>query len=156
ALGDYLLFSAPQAGAIPGPTTLAQRNASTLTEVFHQPPWTAGGGAGSPANLPMTTTPSWAQVELRQVDGVVTLTINNTNIFSYTNCTQFTHGDIMVGYDDSFNSIGSGGGGLVIYDNVRVINLGGVQPENIKITSIMMVGGSVQMDFTVASGRPVS
>ena len=47
-LGDYLLFSAPRAGAIPGPTTLAQRNASTLTQVFHDPPWTPGGGAGSP------------------------------------------------------------------------------------------------------------
>lgn len=157
-LGDYLLFTAPRAGAIVGPTTVAQRAASTLTQVFHQPPWTAGGGAGSPGNLPTTTTPSWAQVELRQVDGVVTLSINNTNILSYTNSTSSTHGTIMLGYDDSYNSIGSGGGGFIIYDNVRVVSLGSGPADEVRILTgtLSRTGNTIQFDFTAGAGEPTT
>src|SRR6185436_7618267 len=126
--------------------------------VFHSPPWTPGGGAGSPGNTPTSTTPSWAEVELSQIDGVVTLTINGTNIFSSSDValSPFTHGNIMLGYDDSFNSIGSGGGGLVIYDNLRVVRLpGAVQPE-IRITSISRSGDTVTIDFTGPPGQVVN
>jgi hypothetical protein len=154
-LGDYVLFSAPQAGNIPGPTTLAQRSASTLTQVFHQPPWTAGGGAGSPGNTPESTTPSWAQVELRQIEGVVTLIINQTNIITYTNTTAFTHGNIMLGYDDSFNSVPDVlTGGFAIFDNVRVVSFQTVQPE-VRITSIARSGDTVTVDFTTPQGQNV-
>jgi hypothetical protein len=155
-LGDYLLFSAPYAAAIPGPTTLTQRAASTLTQVFHSPPWTAGGGAGSPGNVPTTATPSWAQVELRQFNGVVTLSINNTNILTYTNTFSTTHGDMMLGYDDSFNSIGSGGGGLVIYDNLRVVQLEGGVAADVHISTIARSGNNVTIDFTAGSAEPIS
>jgi hypothetical protein len=156
-LGDYLLMSGPRANSIPGPTTLAQRSASTLVDVFHNPPWTPGGGAGSPGNTPATATPSWAEVELRQTNNVVTLIINQTNIFSYTNSTASTHGDIMLGYDDSFNSIGSGGGGLVIYDNVRVVQLsGGGTLADVHISTINVSGNTVTIDFTAGSGEATS
>lgn len=156
-LGDYLLFSAPYAGSSPGPTTLAERSASTLEDVFHQPPWTPGGGAGSPGNTPSSATPSWAQVELRQENGVVTLSINATNILTVTNATGFTHGNIMLGYDDSFNSIGSGGGGLAIYDNVRVVSLGGTttQPD-VRISTITRTGNNVQINFTAGPNESPS
>ena len=150
-LGDYLLFTAPRAAAIPGPTTVASRTASTLTDVFHQPPWTAGSGAGSPGNTPATTTPSWAQVELRHENGIVTLSINATNIFSYTNSTTSTHGTIMLGYADTFNSIGSGGGGLVIYDNLRVVSLGSAPVAEVRITTTTRVANNLQIDFTAGS-----
>jgi hypothetical protein len=151
-LGDYLLLSGPQAGAF-GPTTLAQRSASTLADVFHNPPWTPGGGAGSPGNSATTLTPSWAEVELRQTNNVITLIINQTNIFSYTNSTASNHGDIMLGYDDSFASIGSG---LALYDNVRVVNLGGGAAPDVHISTIARSGNTVTIDFTAGSGEPIS
>jgi hypothetical protein len=147
-LGDYLLNTAPRANGV-GPTTVASRVASTLTQVFHQPPWSAG--SGSPGNTPSSTTPSWAQVELSQVGGVVTLTINATNIFSYTNTTTSTHGTVMLGYADTFNSIGSGGGGLVIYDNLRVVSLTGTQPAEVRIGTTAIVGNNLQIDFTAGA-----
>jgi hypothetical protein len=60
---------------------------------------------------------------MSQIAGIITLRINNTVIFTYTNTTPFTNGNIMLGYDDAFDSIGTGGGGLVIYDNVRVVTV---------------------------------
>jgi hypothetical protein len=157
---DYQLFTAPGVAlgtaALYGPTLVTNREAPTLANAFHQPPWTPGGGSGSPGNAPGSATPSWAQVELRQVDGVITLTINNTNILTYANTTTSTHGDIMLGYDDAYNSLGSGGGGFVIYDNVRVVSLGGgVTPASIRISSTTRVGNTVTIDFTAGAGEAV-
>jgi hypothetical protein len=157
---DYQIFAGAgtSLGTPPlyGPTLVASREAPSLANVFHQPPWTPGGGAGSPGNTPITETPSWAQVELRHENGIVTLTINNTNILSYTNSTGTTHGNIMLGYNDAYNSIGSGGGGLVIYDNLRVVPLESVVPEEIRITSISRSGNTVTIDFTGPSGQVVN
>jgi hypothetical protein len=135
---------------------VTNREASTLTDVFHQPPWTSGGGAGSPGNSPSTETPSWAEVEMRQLNGVVTLSINGTNILTYTNSTTSTHGDIMLGYNDAYNSIGTGGGGLVIYDNVRVIDLSGGTQADVHISTITRTGNNVQIDFTAGAGEQTS
>jgi len=146
ALGDYILNSAPPVtiSGVTGPTALASRLASTLTQTFHNPPWSSGSGAGAPGNVPTTTTPSWAQVELSQINRIITLKINNTVIFSYSNTTAFTSGNIMLGYDDAFDSIGSGGGGEVIYDNVRVVAL----PAGLQIKSIATVSTNAQIDFS--------
>jgi parallel beta-helix repeat protein len=151
ALGDYILNSGTVVtnGGVIDPVTVASRNASTLTQQFHQPPWTSGSGSGAPGNTPSTTTPSWAEVELSQINNVITLRINNTVIFAYTNTTAFTNGNIMLGYDDAFDSIGSGGGGLVVYDNVRVVTVNppsiAVQPTNV----IAGVGTNVSFAVTV-------
>jgi hypothetical protein len=151
---DYGMFSAPRAAAIPGPTVLAQRSASTLTNVFHQPPWTSEN-AGSPANINTSLTPSWAQVELRQVNGVVTMSINQTNILTYTNTTEFTRGNIMLGYDDSFNT--KGDGGYVFVDNVRVVRLeGGTTPTDVRISTITRTGNNIEINFTAGAGEPIT
>jgi hypothetical protein len=149
ALGDYVLYSSPTTAGN-NPTALTPgRNASTLTQVFKSPPWTPGaGGGGAPANLPFSATPSWADVEISQIGNVVTLKINNTVIFGYTNTTSYTSGDVMLGYTDAYDSIGSGEGG-VVYDNVRVIQLG--RPV---ITSIQLVGGNVVIRFNWSLDDP--
>jgi len=152
-LGDYVLNSAP-AAALNGPTALASRSAESLTNIFHNPPWSADL-PGAPANSAASDTPSWAQVELKQVGGKVTLTINGTEILSYTNKTAFTSGDIMLGYDDGYDSIGTGGGGLVIYDNVRVVALTSANPS-VKIISVTQVGSNLQIDFNGVAGNPLS
>src|SRR5205823_11356689 len=68
--------------------------------------------------------------EVSQIGTNITLKINNTVIFTYTNTTtpgSYTNGTIMIGYEDAFDSIGGGaanvGTAAVVYDNVRVVQL---------------------------------
>ena len=152
ALGDYVLYSSPTTAGN-NPTALTPgRNASTLTDVFKTPPWTAtGGNGGAAANVNGTSTPIWADVEVSQKDGVIYWKINQTLIFSYANTTAYTSGNIMLGYEDGFDSIGKNGG-AVIYDNVRVVSLASAP---ITITSISTAGGNVTIGFTAgASDAP--
>ena len=144
ALGDYVLNTAPATGTLNGPTVLASRSASTLTGVFHQPPWSSAAAAGAPGNSVSTTTPSWCEVELSQINKIVTLKINNTVIMTTSNTTTYTSGNVMLGYNDAYDSIGTGGGGFAIYDNVRVVSL----PAGIQITNLVKLGVNAQIDFT--------
>lgn len=158
---DYQLFSAPGVTLtdVYGPTLLAGRESPTLANVFHQPPWTSGGGAGSPGNVATSQTPSWAQVELSQSNGIVTLTINSTNILTFTNTAGISAGNIMLGYVDAYNSIGTGGGGLVVYDNLRVVRLDSGTPGSevqILTSTMSRTGTTVQFDFTAGAGEPLT
>ncbi|MSU57513.1 MAG: hypothetical protein EXS35_04925 [Pedosphaera sp.] len=148
ALGDYVLNTVPVIGSpIYNPTLPASRAASTLTGIFKAPPW---GLSGAPANLQTTTTPSWAQVEVDQVGNVITLKINNTNILSYTNNGAFKSGNLMLGYCDAFDS-NTGVGAAVIFDNVRVVDLG--RPI---ITSTTHSGTTTVVNFTWTLDDPTT
>jgi hypothetical protein len=140
ANGDYVSYSAPTTAGN-NPTALASTNASELTGVFKSPPWAA---AGAPSNIEGSTTPMWAEVEVSQLNNVLTLKVNNTVIFSQNNSTGFTDGNIMLGYEDAYDSIGPVSAG-VIYDNVRVVAL--VSTE-VKVSQIQKVGSNIQIDFT--------
>jgi hypothetical protein len=145
--GDYVLNSSPTVGT--GPSNLAIAHSPSFTGVFKSPPWAAGGvGGGSPANVDGSATPTWADVEIAHSNGVVTLKINNTVILTYVNGTAYTSGKIMLGYDDPFDSIGVAA--AVIYDNVRVVQLG---TPAISITSIKIInsGTQVQVDFNAGT-----
>ncbi len=153
--GDYEFLgggNAVQVGSIWGPPTLASRNASAFTSVFKNPPWgsAAATGPGVPSNMQNSTTPSWAQVELAQIGNVVSLKINNTYILTCTNATGNTSGKIMLGYDDAFDS-NTGTGGSVIYDNIRVVDLG--RP---RITGVSRTGTTMTIDFTWSMNDPVN
>jgi len=152
ALGDYVLNTSPATGTLNDPTVLATRAASSLTGIFHQPPWTSGSGAGAPGNAFNTTTPSWSQVELSQINKIVTVKINNAVIMTTSNTTAYASGNVMLGYDDAYDSIGSGGGGYAVFDNLRVVSL----PAGIQITNIVKVGGSAQVDFTWFENDPAT
>ncbi len=150
ALGDYVGYSSPTtAGRNPTPISPG-RNASTLTHVFKTPPWTPGvGTGGAPANLGGSGTPIWADVELSHVNGVIRWYINHELIFAYTNTTGYGSGNIMLGYTDAYDSVGSGEG-AVIYANARVISLAGPT-----ITGIVVNGGNVEITFTANTGDVV-
>ncbi len=150
ALGDYVGYSSPTtANRNPTPITPGV-NASTLTGVFKTPPWTPGAGnGGAAANVSDSGTPIWADVEIAQVNGVISWSINHTLIFAYTNTTGYTSGDIMLGYTDAYDSVGAAGG-AVIYDNVRVIRVAGPV-----ITSIVLNGGNVEITFTAGTSDVV-
>lgn len=152
ALGDYVLNTGPAQGTLNDPTVLASRSASTLTGVFHQPPFTSGSGAGAPGNTLTSLTPSWCDVEMSQIGKVVTLKINNTVIMSTTVTNAYTSGNVMLGYDDAYDSIGGGGGGYVIFDNVRVVSLG----SGIQITNVAKLGNNAQIDFTWSANDPAT
>ncbi|HPY29294.1 MAG TPA: Calx-beta domain-containing protein [Verrucomicrobiota bacterium] len=142
ALGDYVLYSAPTtAGNNPTPLTPG-RNASTLAQVFKAPPFAY---AGAPANGNAPESPSWVDVEVSQINGVVTLRMNKVVIFSYTNATPYTSGNIMLGYTDAYDSIGSPFAG-VVFDNVRVVQFPATSRP--AITGIVVTGGNVEITFT--------
>jgi hypothetical protein len=145
---DYVGYSSPMA-ADHNPTPITSGvGATALTTVFKAPPWTAGGTAigGSPANIYSSSTPIWADVEVKQVNGVLYWSINHTSIFSYTNTTGYTSGNIMLGYTDAYDSIGGTGGG-VIYANVRVISL--ARPL---VTKVLRNGNNAEITFTANAG----
>ncbi len=142
ALGDYVLYSSPTTAGN-NPTALTPgRNASTLTQVFKAPPFRY---AGAPSNPNFSLEPSWVDVEVSQVGQLVTLKMNNIVIMSYANTTPYTSGNVMLGFVDAYDSIGTDVAAAVIFDNVRVVDL--TQPT-ITITVVKVVGGNVEIDFT--------
>jgi photosystem II stability/assembly factor-like uncharacterized protein len=72
------------------------------------PPGTAGLG--------------WIRGEVRQRNQRITWLFNDTIIAQYTNLFAYTNGNIMLGYNDHFSSIGDSNN-FAIFDNVRVESL---------------------------------
>jgi hypothetical protein len=135
----YVNYSAPSVASNNPAPLLSGVNVSSFTSAFKTPPWYV---AGSPANVTASNTPVWADVELSQLGNVLTLAINHTKILSYTNTTPYTSGNVMMGYLDAFDSLGTIQN-YVIYDNVRVVRL-----EGLHLSSIKDLGANVQLDFT--------
>jgi hypothetical protein len=143
-LGDYVNYSSPTTVAN-NPTALSPgRVATTLTDVFKAPPWAISGApANNLASFP--STPIWADVEVSQIGNIITLKINNSVIFSYENATPYENGNVMIGYNDAYDSIGIPSSYVVI-DNLRVVSLAGLQ---ISSGSYQDLGANVQFDFTL-------
>lgn len=80
------------------------------------------GVASCAAAGSLPTNGSWTDVEIRQSNSVVTLFLNGTTIFTYTNTTPFTNGLPMLGYYDPYAGEGAGGG--VYYSDIRAVELG--------------------------------
>ena len=90
-------------------------------------------------------------VELSQVANVITLKVNAATVFTFTNTSGYTSGDVMLGINDQFDSIGSAAN-YVIFDNVEVISLGSA----VTIAGIGFPSASVvAIDFVLSgSGTP--
>lgn len=140
---QYALYSAPTAAN--NPTILTATNNTGFTREFKSPPWPI---AGSPSvnRTNATVAPYWADVELKKIGSVVTLSINKKPILNYTNTTAFTSGRIMLGYLDAFDSIGDANGNFVVYDNLRVVSL--ASPN---ITSIVPGSPNLTIQFTATA-----
>jgi hypothetical protein len=134
APGDYCLFRGN--GPSAPPLLVASAAAGTFNQAFKSPPFFAPGAVGNDAN---TLTPTWVDVEIRKVNNTITLRINNTVVISQGNATNFTSGDIMLGFADPYMSIGADG--AVYLSNVRVVDL---TPA---ITSVVNTGSAIQIDF---------
>ena len=149
ALPNFANYSSPTTAGN-NPTNFVRANSSSFTQAFKAPPFAI---AGSPAvnRTNAVQGPYWADVELSQIGSLITLRINKQAILSYTNGTSYSSGDIMLGYEDAFDSIGDAQGNFVFYDNLRVISL--TSPA---ITQIKVVGENVQIDFTANAGDVVA
>jgi hypothetical protein len=140
-LRDYGAYTSTNAATVPA--LIATRAATTLTSVITRPPYSF---AGSPGNTNDSTTKAWAQVEISQTGNIVALSVNKRPIMQVTNTYGFNAGNVMIGYNDQFESRG-GTNSFAIFDNVRVVRLG------IAITDIEVTGNSVQLDFTSSQGE---
>jgi hypothetical protein len=132
---------------------LATATASTYQNVYKGNLFTALGviSGGTPANnSPVSASPkdnTWSDVEIRQTNGVITLSIDHTPIF--TNAAPlFTSGYLMLGYDCPIQGIYNQYIGTpdasAYFANIQVVSLD-VGPT---ITSITLNSGNVVIQFT--------
>jgi hypothetical protein len=155
--GDYQEFTG-QGGtnANAGWTRLSSKLATAFADSFKtnadpsKPgPFTSYGSAnpapGVPSNVDPTLIPgaSWADVEIKQVANVVSLTINKTPIFSYTNTTVWTNGYLMLGYSDPFSSSTDGSVAAAYFANLSVVRL--TKPE---VTQTVLGSTTATLTFT--------
>ncbi len=99
------------------------------------------GTSVNPAN-------NWADVEIKQINNIVTLSIDKTPVFVYTNATVFTNGTLMLGYDDPFSSVGAPDG-AVYFSNLRVVSLAAPVISQIAVNK---VNNTVVINFTTDDG----
>jgi len=92
-----------------------------LATVYKHPTPYDATGSGTPASILPTSV--WSDVELKQFNGTVTLSVNKSAVLTYAVTNQFTNGDVMLGYDDPFANSSVGSGAAVYYSNVRVVEL---------------------------------
>jgi len=144
-----------------GWTRLATKTQFSFTDQFKENPgpFTAlDASTIMSSGVPANSSPSlgydastWADVEIKQQDGIVTLSINHTPIFSYTNTTVWKGGYLMLGYADPFGaSIGSADAG-VYYANLQVVQLPTIRIDNIAIN-----GANNVITFTTSDPADIS
>ena len=118
--GDFLEFTG--LGGTNGNTgwqQLATKTATTYSKVYKIPTlFTSQEGTPLRSGVPANATPlngfgttNWSNVEIKQVrtgptNYVITLSINHTILFTYTNTTVWTNGYLMLGYNDPFGGTG--------------------------------------------------
>jgi hypothetical protein len=164
AAGDYQEFTG--LGGTNGNTgfqRVATQSQASFAQVFKDPtPFTAfdgfGGGSQSPG-VPANASPAlgydastWCDVEIKQQNNIVTMSINHTAIFTYTNTTVWTNGYLMLGYSDPYGtSIGSPEAGAY-FANLQVVQLPpAAVPTVVTITSITSSAGNVVIKFTTSN-----
>jgi hypothetical protein len=115
---------------------------------------------GDPANasslatqVPAAAENDWADVELKQVNGVVTLSINHNPIFVYTNTTMFTNGYLMLGYCSPFMGIYgqayNSPDQACYFSDLSVVELG---PDIVIPPANLTVGAGSNATFSVTTG----
>ncbi len=149
-----------------GWTNIATASRTSLLNIFKNNPGPYSTlNVGVPATgLPANSSPvnglsggytnSWADVEIRTVNKKVTLLINKSTIFTYTNTTVWTNGTIMLGYDDPFSSLG-GVDGAVYFSDIKVVRMAAPlitqQPTNMIVAVGLTTNFSVSTSYDSSS-----
>jgi hypothetical protein len=105
---------------------------------------------------------NWVSVEVGQTNGVVFWKFNGTTIVTRVNSSAFASGNIMLGLMDAFSSIADPAEDtFVLFDNVRVADLGGAASEPPAIAShpqnrVVTQGASAAFSVTATGNAPLS
>ena len=148
---DFGIFRGAGAGAIPfmlttnntvfGPTPLLGKNFDNndpgFTALF---PAKAVTGFTTPAGSPGM---GWVSGEVRQENNIITYLLNGVAIAQFTNTFGYTNGTVLLGYNDTFASLGSTNN-FVIFDNVSVTP---IVFAPVKILSPQVVGTNFNFSF---------
>lgn len=150
--GDFLEFTGA-GGQLPntGWTQLSTKTRSSFANAFKTNVFSSSAGPGLPANNSVLNggdAENWADVEIKQLNNVVTLSIDKTPVFVYTNTTSFTNGTLMLGYNDPFSSVGALDGS-VYYSNLRVVSLASPIISQIAVNH---VNSTAVINFTTVDG----
>ncbi|MDR3457584.1 MAG: hypothetical protein P4N60_09075 [Verrucomicrobiae bacterium] len=149
--------------------TLATASHTSFVNVFKNPsPYSVLNGTTPVAGIPANISPynaailgnfytnAWVNVEIKTVKNKVTLSMNGTSIFTYTNTTVWTNGLIMLGYLDPFNSVG-GADAAVYYSDIKVVRLATplitLQPTNVIAAVGAVTNFSVAASFDSSSAN---
>jgi hypothetical protein len=166
---DYQEYVGVSAPPNTGSTEVNEYTASTFSTVFKDPNVyttfladTHTADSGDPANvstlssvIPAAAENNWADVELKQINGIVTLSINHTPIFVYTNTSVFTSGYLMLGYccpfmgaqGESYNSPDQ----AAYFSDLAVVEMGPdivTEPSPLPIT----VGAGTNFSLALTTG----
>ncbi|MEK7780153.1 MAG: immunoglobulin domain-containing protein [Verrucomicrobiota bacterium] len=104
------------------------------------PPKTIPGFGTTPAG---TAGLGWVRGEVRQVNDRITWLLNDTIIAQYTNLYAYTNGNILIGYNDNFNSTGDSNN-FVVFDNIRVET---VVVAPVRLLTPELVGSDFRFSF---------
>jgi len=144
-----------------GWTTLGTGYSTSFVNIFKNPaPYSTYNVTVPMPGLPANSSPynaailgnpytnAWADVEIKTVKNYVTLSINKSVIFTYTNNSVWTNGTLMLGYDDPYSSLG-GADGAAYFSNLKVVRLASplvmTQPTN------LIVGAGSNATFSVVA-----
>jgi hypothetical protein len=170
--GDYREFTG-LGGALTntGWSLLQTKLRTAFASNFKNPAPYSALNVGAPVpGLPANSSPyngqaggyinAWADVEIKTVENRVTMSINKTAIFTYTNTTTFTNGTLLLGYNDPFSSVGAPDG-AVYFSDLKVVRLAGpvitAQPTNaiasVGATAAFMVAATFDPSSAVTNGQ---
>ncbi|MEO6034521.1 MAG: hypothetical protein ABIQ35_04625, partial [Verrucomicrobiota bacterium] len=76
----------------------------------------------------------WLSGEVRQENNLITWLLNGTAVAQFANTSAYTNGNILLGYNDHFSSIGDSNN-FAIFDNIRV--------ESISISPVQILSPEV-------------
>ncbi|HEX3626378.1 MAG TPA: hypothetical protein VH280_13240 [Verrucomicrobiae bacterium] len=153
---DYVVLTGA-GGALPNTgfllPPLAATSKASMANTLKSTVFTVPQGPGlvannSPDNTDPSQASSWADVELKQFNNVVTISIDKTPIGVFTNTTSFTNGYVMLGYQDPYDSVG-GGDAAVYYSNLRAVRL---TPPLISQLALNTQTSTYVFDFTSTDG----
>lgn len=105
-------------------------------------------GSSDQTAVGSTYTNSWADVEIKQYNNVVTLSIDKITILSYVNTSRYTNGTIMLGYENPVFG-GDGADGAVYYSDLKVVQLG---PPAVSALAYNLQTSTLTFKFTTPDG----
>lgn len=152
---DYTLWNNTNGTTPTNPNLVSNRVASTTMQHFFKTPvYNTAGSPGSTSGA--TGTKTWVDVEVAHTTNMVILRIDGIPVIETTNVSGTDHGNIMIGYEDGFDSIGDAVNANVYYDNVRVVSISPPVITTQPVGQSAPIGGSVTLTVAATTSTSVT